>query len=135
MIYPVLTNGILESWKGGFKTWQGIERIKTRGGQRDVCMANAQRSIEGGLGIYKRGFPRILWEAQLGIRVFYTNKPLSWLDHKMDSNTKENLWWFSKSSIIVIELSRIQKIYYKNHNKIIWNFLKMKHGTTKLFKK
>ncbi len=43
LIYPVLSNGILESWKGGFRTRQGFNshKDKTRESQRGMFMAHA----------------------------------------------------------------------------------------------
>ncbi len=69
VMYPVLSNGILELWKGGFRAKQGIQcsqRQDMRRTRGHVSMMS-QITKEGGTGIYIRGFPGILWEVQLGI--------------------------------------------------------------------
>ncbi len=73
LIYPVLSNGILELQKGGFRTRQGIQctqkqnKRRTKGHMHGRCSwCHKEPKKKGGTEIYKR-VPGIMREAQPGI--------------------------------------------------------------------
>ncbi len=73
MIYPVLSNGILELWNGGFRTRQCVQHTQRQNKRRmkghvhGTCSWRQKKSKERGTGIYRRRFLGIMREMQLGI--------------------------------------------------------------------